>query len=141
MSGFLPALWSFLRHPVVAAEERILAVESRVEAEARAAIRERLLTLEEQLAAVRARVVDDLKRELRHLIFTCGLAACAGMLALIGIIYLLIGAWLLLEEWLGGALGSLALAAGFLLLSLLPIIALYHAASRSHNRSRVGQSR
>jgi hypothetical protein len=104
---------------IVAAEEGIAGVEHRLEEDLKHAVRTRVAAVEGRLQAVRGRVVGELKAELRRAIRILVLGTGASVLALIGAIYALMGAWLTLEGLLGAVSASFALAGAFLFLSVV----------------------
>jgi hypothetical protein len=111
IGGVLSALWSFLRHPTVVVEEHVLAIEG-------------------QLEAVRARVVGQLRRELRRAARLLLLGASAALLALVGGFFALLGTWLGLRVVLGAVGASFLMAAVLALSSLAVFRALRFIAHR-----------
>jgi hypothetical protein len=104
---------------IVAAEESGAAVEHRLEEDLAHAVSKRVASVEGRLQAVRARVVGELKAELRRAIPIVVLGAGALVLALVGAIYALVGAWLALKGLLGAVSASFALAVAFFFLSVV----------------------
>ena len=119
MRGLLPALWSFLQHPVVAVEETVAGVEHRLEEDSKRAIRDRVAGVQARLETVKTRVVEDLKYELRQVALMLVLAIGCGVLALVGVTFALMAAWTELEGFVGAVGASLVLAALSLLVSLV----------------------
>jgi hypothetical protein len=125
MKRLLAALWSFLQHPAVHLEERLAAVEEsiavvehRLEQDVERTVRSRIVGIQARLETVKQRVVEDLKRELHRVVLMLALAIGCGMLALTGVIFGLMAAWMDLKGFIGPVGASLALAIAFLLASL-----------------------
>ena len=122
-TGLLAAVWSFLRHPTVP-KDRVTDVEETQ------AGRSRLVAAEGRLQAVRTRVIGELKAELRGAIRILILGAGAGLLALVGAIYILMGTWLTLRGLVGAVAASFTMGVGFIVLSLVILIVLPKARRR-----------
>jgi prephenate dehydratase len=137
LRGLLSALWSFLQHPAVHLEEHLATVEERLKSvEARLvgdlqtavdtgvvaveeSIHSRVAGIQARLEAVRKRVVEDLKRELHHVLLVVALlTVCAGS-ALIAVVFGLMAAWAGLRDFIGSVGASLVLAIAFVGASLV----------------------
>jgi hypothetical protein len=115
----------------VAAEGGVAAVEHRLEEDLKHAIRSRVAAVEGRLQTVRGRVVGELKAELRRAIRILVLGTGAGVLALVGALYALMGAWLSLKALLGAISASFTLAVAFLILSAVALTILSTVRRRS----------
>jgi len=122
-TGLLAAVWSFLRHPTVP-KGRVTDVEETQ------AGRSRLLAAESRLQAWRTRVIGELKAELRGAIRILILGAGAGLLALVGAIYILMGTWLTLGGLVGAVAASFTMGVAFMVLSLVILMVLSKARRR-----------
>jgi len=122
-TGLLAAVWSFLRQPTVP-KDRVTDVEETQ------AGRSRLVAAEGRLQAVRTRVIGELKAELRGAIRILILGAGAGLLALLGAIYILMGTWLTLRGLVGAVAASFTMGVAFTVLSLVILIVLPKARRR-----------
>ena len=122
-TGLLAAVWSFLRQPTVP-KDRVTDVEETQ------AGRSRLVAAEGRLQAVRTRVIGELKAELRGAIRILILGAGAGLLALVGAIYILMGTWLTLRGLVGAVAASFTMGVAFMVLSLVILIVLPKARRR-----------
>ena len=119
MRGLLSALWSFLQHPAVAVEDAVAGAEQRLEDDLKRAIHGRLAVVQAQLDSVKARVVEDLKRELHRVVLILALAVACGVLALAGTIFGLMAVWTALKGFVGPVAASLVLTIVFLLAGLV----------------------
>src|SRR5580692_9298222 len=86
LRGLLSALWSFLQHPAVhledhltTVEERLKSLEARVVGDLHTAVDTRVAGIHARLDGVKKRVVEDLKRELHHLILVGALVAVSAV--------------------------------------------------------------
>jgi len=120
--GLLAAVWSFLRHPTVP-KDRVTDVEETQAGRSR-------LAAEGRLQAWRTRVIGELKAELRGAIRILILGAGAGLLALVGAIYILMGTWLTLRGLVGAVAASFTIGVAFMVLSLVILIVLPKARRR-----------
>ena len=116
-TGLLAAVWSFLRHPTVP-KDRVTDVEETQ------AGRSRLVAGEGR------RVIGELKAELRGAIRILILGAGAGLLALVGAIYILMGTWLTLGGLVGAVAASFTMGVAFMVLSLVILMVLSKARRR-----------
>jgi len=133
MKELLSALWSFLHHPAVSAEdhlttleERLRLLEARLVGDLKSAVDTGVVAVEDSVAgiharleAVKKRVVEDLKQELHRLVLMLALVTGCAVLALVGMIFGLMAAWTGLKGFIGAVGASLTLAVVFLLASLV----------------------
>jgi hypothetical protein len=105
-------MWSALRNPIAMIEGKVASAEMRV-------------------AAAESRMRQNLLHRLRVLLLNVALGATAGVLAVIGGIYLLIGAWLGFSRFLGPIGASFVLGILFILSSVMPLAVLYTVTKRS----------
>lgn len=118
---------------IVAVEEGAAAVEHRLEKDLKGAVRGRVAALEGRLSDLKARVVENLKTQLHRALLVLALGAAAGVLALVGAIYALMGAWLSLRSVLSPVSASFVLAAAFFIFSFLAL-AILSSVRRHPNR-------
>jgi hypothetical protein len=137
--GLLAAIWSFLQRPagavetrVAAAEETVERLERHLEDDFKRAIRARAARIEAELESVKTRVVEDLKHELRRVVFILAIAAACGSLAVIAAVFGLMALWAALRNSIGSVEASLVLTIAFLLASLLAFGLLRAFLGRSH---------
>lgn len=138
MRGLLSALWSFLHHPVVAVEETVAGAEQRLEEDLKRAIRGRVAGIQARLEIVQARVVEDLKHELRRVVLILALAVGCAVLALVGTTFGLMAVWTDLKGSIGSVGASLALAITFLVASLVVFGTLRSVLRGSQSRPSTG---
>jgi hypothetical protein len=112
LKGLRLMLWSVLRNPVAAVEGRVAAAEMRV-------------------AAAETRMRQNLMHRLRMLLLKVALGATAGILVLIGGVYLLIGIWLGFSHFLGPIGASFILGVLFFVASCAPLAMLYTVIQKS----------
>jgi hypothetical protein len=123
---------------VAAAEETVASAEHRLEDDFKRAIRGRVAEIQARLEIVKARVVEDLKHELRRVVLILALLMGCGVLALVGMTFGLMAAWTDLKGSVGAVGASLVLAIAFLFASLV-VLGLLRSVlrrSQSHLTSR-----
>src|SRR6202044_941863 len=104
---------------VAAVEETVTGTEHRLEEDLKRAIRGRVAGIQARLETVKARVVEELKHELRRAVLILALAMGCAVLALVGMIFGLMAAWMGLKDSVGAVGASLVLATVFLLACLV----------------------
>jgi hypothetical protein len=126
LRGLLSAVWSFLQHPAVhledhlaAVEERLKSLEARLVGDLHTAVDTRVAGIHARLEAVKQRVVEDLKRELHHLLLVVALVAAGAVSALIAVVFGLMAAWSDLKDLIGSVDASLVLAVASVAASLV----------------------
>jgi hypothetical protein len=124
-----------IENRVVAAEEGIASVENRLENDLKKAVKGRVTAVEGRLDALRKHAVEELKRELHKALLVLALGTTVGLLALVAMIYGLMGAWLSLKGVLGAVTASFVLAAVFVLFSLVALGLLSSILNRARRTS------
>jgi hypothetical protein len=116
---------------IVAVEESVASVERRLNDDFRLAIRGRISAIQARLDAIRSRVVENLKHEVHRILLMLALAAGCGLLGLVGMIFALMAAWMILRGYVGATGASVILAALFLIASLIVFRVLHSMLHRS----------
>jgi hypothetical protein len=110
---------------VVAVEDSVAGAEHRLESDFRKAIQSRIAAVQVRLDTIRNRVVEDLKHELRRVALVLALLMGCTVLALLGVIFGLMAAWMSLAGLIGAIGASLVLTLLFLLSGVIVFRLLY----------------